>query len=411
MSASPSILRPFAVRSFRFQWPADLATSWAAEMEAIILGWFVLVETQSVLALALYGALRMLGTLLAPAFAMAGDRLGYRNLLCVMRGTYLVCAAAIATLALTGNATPTAVLAVALVGGLVQPNDIAMRNLLVGQTMPPALLTPAMGIARTTMDSARIAGAVAGAGLVAAMGMGAAYLAVSAFYLVSVLLILGADASRARIVAADVKPWADLREGLVHIWTEPHLRAAILIAFLVNLTAYPLSGSLLAHVARDIYGLDQRGLGWLVAAWATGALAGSLLLSTVLASAGPARLTLFWGVVWFGLNAAFALTTDWRIGAPLLAMCGLAQSLCVIPIAVMLLRTTSSVYRARVMGVRMLAVYGFPLGLLAAGPLVQAWGFAATGAIYSAAGLAALIAIGVRWRATLWNAGAPANRV
>src|ERR1700752_2203849 len=43
-----SILSPFAIRSFRFQWPADLATSWAFEMETIILGWYVLVETQSV---------------------------------------------------------------------------------------------------------------------------------------------------------------------------------------------------------------------------------------------------------------------------------------------------------------------------------------------------------------------------
>src|SRR5262245_38522752 len=36
-------LAPFGVRSFRFQWPADLAASWAFEMEGIILGWYVLV--------------------------------------------------------------------------------------------------------------------------------------------------------------------------------------------------------------------------------------------------------------------------------------------------------------------------------------------------------------------------------
>src|SRR5262245_8321318 len=33
-------LAPFGIRSFRFQWPADLATSWAAEMEMLILGWY-----------------------------------------------------------------------------------------------------------------------------------------------------------------------------------------------------------------------------------------------------------------------------------------------------------------------------------------------------------------------------------
>ncbi|HYC64128.1 MAG TPA: arabinose ABC transporter permease, partial [Reyranellaceae bacterium] len=67
-------LAPFSIRSFRFQWPADLAASWAFEMEAIILGWFVLVETGSVLALAVFGSLQFLGTLISPLYGMAGDR-------------------------------------------------------------------------------------------------------------------------------------------------------------------------------------------------------------------------------------------------------------------------------------------------------------------------------------------------
>src|ERR1044072_2995027 len=51
-----SMLAPFRVRSFRFQWPADLLASWAFEMETIILGWYVLVETKSVVLLTLFGA-------------------------------------------------------------------------------------------------------------------------------------------------------------------------------------------------------------------------------------------------------------------------------------------------------------------------------------------------------------------
>jgi hypothetical protein len=35
----PLALAPFTVRSFRFQWPADLLISWAFEMEMLILGW------------------------------------------------------------------------------------------------------------------------------------------------------------------------------------------------------------------------------------------------------------------------------------------------------------------------------------------------------------------------------------
>ena len=43
------MLAAFRVKSFRFQWPADLLTSCAFEMETLILGWYVMVDTGSVL--------------------------------------------------------------------------------------------------------------------------------------------------------------------------------------------------------------------------------------------------------------------------------------------------------------------------------------------------------------------------
>src|SRR6202171_591969 len=71
--ARPSALAPFRIRNFRFQWPADLLTSWAFEMETLILGWYVLVETGSVLLLTLFASLNYVGTLIAPLFGVVGD--------------------------------------------------------------------------------------------------------------------------------------------------------------------------------------------------------------------------------------------------------------------------------------------------------------------------------------------------
>ena len=71
----PSIgaLAPFRIRSYRFQWPADLLTSWAFEMETLVLGWYVLVETNSVLMLTVFGALLYGGTLIAPMIGVWSD--------------------------------------------------------------------------------------------------------------------------------------------------------------------------------------------------------------------------------------------------------------------------------------------------------------------------------------------------
>src|ERR1041384_1602260 len=86
-------LAPFRIRSYRFQWPADLLTSWAFEMETLILGWYVLVTTNSVLMLTLYGALLYTGTLIAPIMGVWSDRVGHRNMLTGMRTIYGVVAA------------------------------------------------------------------------------------------------------------------------------------------------------------------------------------------------------------------------------------------------------------------------------------------------------------------------------
>ena len=53
----PPTFAPFLVRSFRFQWPADRLTSWSFEMETLILGWYVLVDTGSVLLLTAFASL------------------------------------------------------------------------------------------------------------------------------------------------------------------------------------------------------------------------------------------------------------------------------------------------------------------------------------------------------------------
>ena len=57
--------------------------------------------------------------------------------------------------------------------------------------------------------------------------------------------------------------------------------AALWVAFLANLTAYPLTNGLLPYIARAIYGTNQTGLGYLSASFAIGSLAGSIVLSLI----------------------------------------------------------------------------------------------------------------------------------
>jgi MFS family permease len=95
-------------------------------METLILGWYVLVETQSVLMLTIYASMQYLGTLLSPLFGVAGDRIGQRKLLSSMRGFYALLSGIIMGLALTQLINPYAVLGIAALMGMVRPSDIGM---------------------------------------------------------------------------------------------------------------------------------------------------------------------------------------------------------------------------------------------------------------------------------------------
>jgi Na+/melibiose symporter-like transporter len=296
--------------------------------------------------------------------------------------------------------------------GLIRPSDITMRNLLVGETMPADYLMRAMGVSRTTADSARIVGALSGAGLVAALGSGLAYVAVCGVYALCLALTLGVGTRRLRILSdGEAAPSAlrALRQGFVYVWSTPVVRALMLLAFLVNFAAYPLTGSLLAYVAKDVYGMDQTGLGWLIASFAGGALTGSILVSLYGAHVRPARTMIACTLVWLSLNLVFSWLTTPLLGEIVLFGAGLFQSFCMIPMSVILLRVTNPALRGRVMGVRMLAVYGLPLGLLLSGPLVEWGGFAMTGTLYSVLGIVFTLVIAVWWRADLWDRAAPVN--
>jgi MFS family permease len=413
--ARPSALAPFRIRNYRFQWPADLLTSWAFEMETLILGWYVLVETGSVLLLTLFASLTYIGTLIAPMFGVVGDRIGHRDLLAMMRATYAVLAGTLTTLALTGHLTPLYVMLIVAVMGLVRPSDLGVRGALVATIMPHDQLIGAISLSRTTIDTARIAGALSGAGLFAALGMGPAYVAIVCLYLVSTLLTLCIVAPSKPHPSDEIgdgalrqTPMRDLKEGMAYVWTTPRMRAAIWIAFLANLTAYPLSNGLLPYIAREIYSTNQTGLGYLSASFAVGSLIGSILLS-VIGGIRVARLMIASTVLWYGTLLVFSQMQTLPTAVACLLLAGFSQSLAMISIAVILMRTSSEHFRGRVMGVRMLAIYSLPIGLLAAGNLIGEIGFVTTASLYAATGLLLMLFITLHWRADLWHIHAPAN--
>src|SRR5207302_3254066 len=128
---------------------------------------------------------------------------------------------------------------VGALAGVRGASDVMVRDVLVAQTMQPHLLLGALAIARTTSDSARVAGALVGTASVALIGMGPAYVIVTSLYVVAFLLSLGVAAAPASGGASATKTLAGLKQAVGYVLRMPEQLGAFCVAFLVNLLAFP----------------------------------------------------------------------------------------------------------------------------------------------------------------------------
>jgi hypothetical protein len=121
-------------------------------------------------------------------------------------------------------------------------------------------------------------------------------------------------------------------------------------------------------------------------------------------------MMLIYAAAWFALILIFVQIPNPAGGRIALALAGFTQSLSMIPLSAMLLKSAGPKFRGRVMGVRMLAIYGLPIGLLVAGIAIPLIGFRATASSYCVLGLASMAVIGFQWRDVIWPAGAAGNQ-
>src|SRR5262249_47357268 len=146
-----------------------------------------------------------------------------------------------------------------------------------------------------------------------------------------------------------------------------------------------------------------RGLACLVASFPRAAPCPPATIAATGGSRQPARFPLVGSALWYPFLLVFAHLKNLELGLVVLFAAGFAQSVAMISMTADLLGTSGHRFRGRVMGVRMLAVYGLPLGLMLAGALIDRLGFSLTVPMLVTARLRSPILTGLIWRPSLWR--------
>jgi MFS family permease len=363
---------------YRRYWLAGLISLTGSWIQITAQQWLVYDLTGSPLML---GTVTMANTIPTMMLALVGgviaDRSEKRHLLMATQSTFMLVAAVLAALTLSGRIAIWHILALSVVTGVAGALDMPGRQSLIPHLVRREDLMNAIALHSAVFNGSRIVGpAIAGliiGGLGGRIGPGWCF-AINALSYVALIVALATIPVQTRPAGGErAHVLHELRDGVTYTWQHPLLRMFLGLLSIVGV--FGISYTILMPVfARDVLGTDASGFGMLMTASGLGATIGVLTL----ASARPRNLA---GVVAGGyiaavaLLAAFALSTRYTLS--LVLMVGLSGTMTAYISATntLIQSTVPDALRGRVMSLYVLAGFGTaPLGGLLMGSLAAAFG-------------------------------------
>jgi predicted MFS family arabinose efflux permease len=360
-------------RNFCLLWCACSAASLAQRMEGVLVGWLVLDLTDSAFLVGLVGSMRFLGALLGPVTGVLADRGDRRQMqiraLLAMTGIVATLLGCAIMQRLDGWTLGLATTLGGIVWAWVQPAQQSLpADFLSGRE-----LVNGIALLNTAMNLTAILGPALGGALLAFGGPGVpwAYGVLLLFYAIQLGAYHAMQLAPRPPTEAAPSLWQHLSAGVRYSCSEAGLWTPLALAALVNCVAFPLQFGLLPVFARDVFQVGAAGLGLLGTALGGGAVLGSVLMAWSGAVHHAGRLMLWGTTGWFALLVVFACTPVYTLALGVLVLMGIAQTLALTNMTVLLLGTSSSAMRGRIMGLRSLAVAPLLLGGILAGAVTS----------------------------------------
>jgi MFS family permease len=380
MSRPARFIAALLNRNFRYLWLSFTCASFAQRMDGVVLGWLVLELTDSAFFVGLIGALRFGGALLGPLTGVVADRCDRRRLLIVslllLSSIVLVLCALVALRRLEVWHLFVGTTLWGVLWAIHQPAQQSLQADVLGGR----LLVNGISLTNTAMNAASIAGpAFAGvllaccgattgntAAATAMPGVLWSYLILLGLHLLQLLFYALVRLEHRPVAVIRTSIWQNVLAGLRYSCGDPGLWTPLVLAGMVNMVAFPLQFGLLPIFAREVFSVGAAGLGLLGAAIGIGSFAGSLLMAALGTLPYAGRWMLIGTTLWLGLLIVFALTPVYHVALGVLVLLGIAQTISLTNMSILLLGLASGEMRGRVMGLRSLAVAPlFPGGVLA----------------------------------------------
>ena len=374
MKVAASPLSIFRYRNFALVWSSSALVAMGSQMEAIVLGWFILTLTDSYLLVGLISAARMVLNFLALFAGAVADRVPRNRLLAAVEFTMAALGILMLTLILTGLLDVWHIFAITMMMGLARIFQMPSAHSLVADTLPADRIGNGAALSTVAMNIAMLIGPLIGGLLFKAYGPQGAYLIVAALYFCSGITALAVRVTQSRSTQAGESVFRTVAEGIKYVKGQQVLWATLAVAVIINLAGWTFHTTLMPPFARDILETDSAGLGLLLSAFGVGALIGSVGLTMVRNLRPVGKLMILAVVLWHCAIGVFALSDSFYLSMAILVFVGMFFASTQVLILTTLLRTTQAEFRGRVMGLRSFAILAFSGGSIAAGGMAGVMG-------------------------------------
>lgn len=364
-----------------------------AQMETVVLVWYVLNLTDSPVLVGLTSTARLGFNFLALFAGATADRVSRKKLLVIVQFLLAALAILMLTLIATGLIQVWQIFVITLVAGLARIFQMPTAQSLAVDSVTPDRIPNAVALANAGMNVALVLGPLLGGILFKFFGPDGAYVLVACVYVFSGLSALFVGTTRVGTAHPRESVFTTVIEGLRYVKGQQLLWAALLVAVIINITGFSFHTTLMPIFARDVLDKDSVGLGILVSAFGIGALLGSMTWASISNLRHAGAMCILAVIGWHGTMIIFATSTNFYLSVGILVITGMMFSSTLVLILTVLMQTALPEFRGRIMGLRTLAIYAHAFGSLAAGASAGLLGAPMTAIITGAMGIIMVIAL------------------
>ena len=343
------------------------------QMEAVVLAWFILNLSDSPFLVGAISAARMSLNILALFAGAVADRVPRHRLLATVEFAMAAFGIGMLVLILSGLLEMWHIFLIAITVGMVRVFQMPAAQSLVADTLPADRLSNGAAFNTLGRNLAMLIGPLVGGILFKSFGPQGAYTAIAALYFLSgwfALTIRAADSSHRR---EPESVFQTVIGGLRYVKGQQVLWATLVLALIIESSAWTFHTTLLPIFARDVLDADSAGLGLLLFAFGIGAVTASLAWAMFRNLLHVGKLMIGAVVLWNASILVFATSQSFYLSMAILVVTGAGFASTQFFLLSVLLGTAQSQYRGRVMSLRSLAIYAFALGSMSSGAMAGLW--------------------------------------